>query len=1003
MQTSGTADCGRAEPRGFRDRDVEQVPSGAVAQDGGDYEPAHLMQDLDGHDDRSALFPSSVPISTWSHVVLRNILKSRTPFAHFVRRAIHHCKTGTDVPATSALFPIPLPHDDVWDSGLKNANSSGRRRLALRKMLHLVILGLNYVHFERPLSIVHLLGRRPNTLHYDVYLRVMAFIKAGGPPEEVSIFGCGRKSHQLDARFRELERALLNLNLFGKSSYGHTTKETQVVPDNQKDELRPYRELDASRLKLSGRGNWDPTPFLSDLFYMPYVEPRCNQFGVTPPDDLLPDLSHVSRDEILRLCKVWDNQDLLRIYPAQFGPKHKWGFSKIFNNFKNSTTDRQIGDRRGMNFAEGRIVGPSKTLPSCSTLLQLCPQRFTEMLAVAIADRRDFYHQFKVSDQRACSNAVFPVFCAKELVEFKAYDGLLHFVRDLSSSRERTSVGDFLHGKPGRILVSDEMPVVAAFGALYQGDHLGVEFATDSHAALIKSAGIMPEESRLQGGAFILSDAIVSGLIIDDFFSISREPLCDSASIPNSKAVANLRAAKELYLQQGLLGSDDKDVVGDVQFKVCGAEIISDAPSVARGVVVAAAPYEKRLALGLLTSFSVVHGFTSDALHACLVGSWVSVLMMRRQAMAFLNEVFRVIPQEELDVAVPTLRHLPRGAADELCILAALTPILASNLAVPFHTKIFATDASNEMGGICFSEVPLSIAEVAWRSADRVGRNVPLLSHAQAVLAEHDPDFEHPDPWEDDSQDVHPLRPIGMKFDFLEVCGGAGVVTQELVKRGVCCGPVLDVALSPKYNLCQSRVIEWVVFLLENDRLQSFLVAPPCTTFSPAAHPACRTYKKPRGLNPKLPKVHVGNLLAFAALTLMLVALRMKKFGLCETTRRSKMRWLKEWQRLLALGAREVTLASCAYGSVHQKEFGMMGANMHVELLHRKCSRDHVHVRIEGKYTKPSATYCPGLAETLAIFFHDHLKASASARDRLSLRGTGLEDALSNDLAVSLE
>jgi hypothetical protein len=80
---------------------------------------------------------------------------------------------------------------------------------------------------------------------------------------------------------------------------------------------------------------------------------------------------------MLKLCKVWDNQDLLRLYPAHYGPKHTWGMAKIFNNYKNPAADRQIGDRRGMNFCEGRILGPSKTLPSCTTLLQLCPQTCT--------------------------------------------------------------------------------------------------------------------------------------------------------------------------------------------------------------------------------------------------------------------------------------------------------------------------------------------------------------------------------------------------------------------------------------------------------------------------------------------------------------------------------------------------------------------------------------------------------------------------------------------------
>ena len=420
--------------------------------------------------------------------------------------------------------------------------------------------------------------------------------------------------------------------------------------------------------------------------------------------------------------------------------------------------------------------------------------------------------------------------------------------------------------------------------------------------------------------------------------------------------------------------------------------------------MVAGAPFEKRLSLGLLTSYAATHGFTSDALHSCLVGSWVSALMMRRQAMAFVNELFKVIPPDELDVENPMLRPLPRAAADEMCILAVLSPILASNLAVPFHEWIFATDASNSMGGVCKAKVPRPLAEVLWRSADRVGKNLPMTSSLQGVLATHDELFEPFMPDDvGDYEEAHPQRPIGLRFQFIEVCGGAGVVTKELIALGIVCGPILDVSLSPQYNLCRHRVIQWVIFLLEDDRLDSFLVAPPCTTFSPAAHPACRSYKRPRGFNPHLPKVKIGDLLAFASLALMLVALRMRKFGLCETTRRSKMRWLQEWRRLVELGAKEVVLASCAYGSVHQKEFGMMGANMQVHLLHRKCSRDHSHIRIEGKYTRPSATYCPGLASALGTFFADHLAALNRTGERLEVASRGLEDSLTNDIAVSLD
>ena len=184
-------------------------------------------------------------------------------------------------------FPCRMPQDDVWRIVPLNAGSALRRRRALRMMVHLVVLGLNYVHFSAPLQIVRYLRRRPSDLHLGVYERLLALIKAGGPLEEINVLNCGRKSHQLDARLDELLEALQKNGLHNITSYAGLSEKTVVPPCNDREELRPYRDLDASRLKLSGSGAWDPGDYLSDLFYLPYVEPRINQFNIIPPFELL--------------------------------------------------------------------------------------------------------------------------------------------------------------------------------------------------------------------------------------------------------------------------------------------------------------------------------------------------------------------------------------------------------------------------------------------------------------------------------------------------------------------------------------------------------------------------------------------------------------------------------------------------------------------------------------------------------------------------------------------
>ena len=180
-------------------------------------------------------------------------------------------------------------------------------------------------------------------------------------------------------------------------------------------------------------------------------------------------------------------------------------------------------------------------------------------------------------------------------------------------------------------------------------------------------------------------------------------------------------------------------------------------------------------------------------------------------------------------------------------------------------------------------------------------------------------------------------------------------------------------------------------------------MAPPCTTFSAAAYPCLRSYVIPRGFDPKNERVIEGNQLAFAMLCLLYVALRMQKLGMGEQPRRSKMRRLEEWQRLIAMGASEVTTASCAFGSKHMKEFVFLSVNMRCEALHRKCSRDHAHVRIEGKFTKPSATYVEGLAEEIARVFVLHLQRLDVLRQEKGLDVRGLEDPLSDDLCLGLD
>lgn len=299
--------------------------------------------------------------------------------------------------------------------------------------------------------------------------------------------------------------------------------------------------------------------------------------------------------------------------------------------------------------------------------------------------------------------------------------------------------------------------------------------------------------------------------------------------------------------------------------KIIGAEVNSSEQNVDRGLVSVGAAGEKRFGLAMISALAANLPYTSDSLHATLVGSWISTLLFRRCMMAHLNGLFEVIPALELDTLKPRLWPLSRKAADELVVLAALAPLMASNVAVPFAPRVYASDASVQRGGVVVAQIPTEMSRVLWRTANKKGKNIPLPSKTAALHQLHDVDFEFEDLPEPGPSAVVG-RPIGLRYDFIEICGGAGVVTEQLVGMNVVCGPVFDIADSFQYDIKNAQAISWLAFMMEQGRLMSFLAAPPCATFSPAAWPCLRSYKEPLGFCRTHPRVLHGNALAFACL-----------------------------------------------------------------------------------------------------------------------------------------
>ena len=138
------------------------------------------------------------------------------------------------------------------------------------------------------------------------------------------------------------------------------------------------------------------------------------------------------------------------------------------------------------------------------------------------------------------------------------------------------------------------------------------------------------------------------------------------------------------------------------------------------------------------------------------------------------------------------------------------------------------------------------LARLFWRSGSKKGGYAALMKPLEA-LAHKLEVAEEKTSLGGFAAMPGPPKPIGLRFNFIEVCGGAAKVSAEVSKRGWVVGPCIDLdRRSEHYNLASIEVLSWLIHMVESDQLDAYFVQPPCTTFSPAAHPAVRSYDAPR-------------------------------------------------------------------------------------------------------------------------------------------------------------
>ena len=941
-------------------------------------------------DSRSGLFESWSYLK-WCASLVPLVLRSRTPLASFLSKTIKLSKSHPQrMGLASTFFPVPIPCFEVFDRMPDSSSVSKRHAYHTAKAVHVISMTLNHWHFGGRWCDLELLRREPNRQHVSHFQRLRFLIRSDWPAYVSHLPKAGRRFPQLIARISELSDCLTRI---GPSSnpYEKSFDGCPVPTDNTvMPELSPYRDLEPSRLRIRGNGKWDATPFLDDSLSMVYREPATIRFSDVP--SVVPSIRD-HPDTIGELARIWDVRGLLYLHDRPVGIS---SHVKIFNTLKNHSQDRQIGDRRAMN-SQGSIVrGPSSDLPAGSDLASLLLDPRRQSIAISITDRSDFYHQFMSTDARAYTNTLGPCVDISQVADTSAYAS---FRARSSARKNRERGGDHLEEfVPSPLLVPpDPGKIWVAFGSVLQGDHAGVEIATESHSNLLRCYGLLAEGTQIVASSPLRSFSEAQGLVIDDFFSISIQ----DKTIKNDDSISasNYRLAQAAYCDHGLQGSPEKDIISQNEGKVIGAYINGGHRAVSRGIVTVAAPIEKRLGLSLLSLFVSQLSHTSDALHLCLLGGWTSVLGYRRPLMSVLQAAF---DSRVFDANNPVLVRLPRSVATELVTLAVLMPLCTSDIAAPLDSKLYCTDASLDKGAILSTTLDERIMRILYRSTITKGSYTRMLSLSSSLLKSHDWSFEEFD--EDGGAgevSASPERPVAFHYEFIEVYAGSAKVTHYLSKKGILCGPPLDLSLSPEYDVSLPHVIGWLTFMVSEKRLRGFMVEPPCTTYSIMRRPRLRSKQKPLGFRPCEEKTRVGNVLSSRGGQLMHVGARHGAVGLLETPFSSYMKHMPFWKILETFECfKTVRCDSCRYHSPHLKSFRFLCLNLETDLISLRCVCNKKHLPVEGSLTKASAIYTDSLSESLAETFARALYSRRVPKDEGKSAG-GLESLFVNEVMLS--
>ena len=651
--------------------------------------------------------PSLVLPAFWNSMT-RSLLKCSGRFSGFLRSSLQF---GDQTSPTPYTWPCPLPFAeacaDEWSPGL------WRKRL-----LNLTVAMLNFLHLGRPslcppaVRVGTPLNRRQwaavNGLQHLVF---GSFFPLRFEPADY-----GRIGHKVEGQDRTLAalgRAAASL-CRGFAGYmpkadAPTSPHQGPVPVEAVGSLpgRPdvaALPIVADRVKLPAKPCFRPQPYMDSTTKEFYDHPlrfaRRPEPGVDQPPfvKILAD-----RTQTLLLLRSLAQSGRLQRLDTVPAERLGWG-AGAFCVAKDELRDRLVLDARPANQLEsfpGRWV---RALASAACLAGVL-LKDQEALLMSGTDLVDCFYQFQVTDQRATRNLL-----ACEL-----------------TSREAELVFD----APAGSFEAGDGPILVGLSSLAMGDSSACEFAQCSHlGTLVQGRAVFPGELLVHASA-PPRGLLSIGLVIDDLIILQRCLACDleryRASPGLSEGSQRLRRATDAYDRANLRFSPKKTFEDQSRASFWGVDCCGTAG------LVRANP-SRYWALVLITTRVMQLGLATRSLLESLLGSWVSVFILRRRLLCLADLCFQAVRHGEPQTV---LRLSPELLA-ELATFVLLGHTAVLDLRAPVRDHIIATDASSSWQAAVEADIEVGVAEEFFRHALQRGAWTRLLTPPSAWLREHD-------------------------------------------------------------------------------------------------------------------------------------------------------------------------------------------------------------------------------------------------------------------------